>query len=431
MQVVLLGSLTLLYCLSLPYFASSALQSVQFDAAQSSSSTADGIVGLALLGWFAAGSALLVPSVQKQLTRRLARVRNPTPGEWEQLWPVWQELADTLDINPRQFNLLMFDDQVPPAGTLHRWTLLVSTFTVENTTPEELQAVLAHTLVHHTDRHTAMITIWRIVTLPPILLFTPTYYGIRLLWRAVTFLTRAVWRGYRIASKAHFPVTLVGFQALIVLSLVVGAAAVLLTLSALLFLGILLFSLVTLFLFVGYSSFAAGMRRWLEYRADAVAVAAEFGPMLYSLLSNMPRPENKLQIKDRVANPIPKRPRRLKRIELRLEGAASWQRDMEAATAHYGEGSYGAAIDRCNQAVWTARRLRDRLLEGEALHALAAAEAQLQVRQARSEEQVHKLRDAKRKHLRRAIKLYKALEDPRLNQVLTGLAQLEKVDATP
>lgn len=113
---------------------------------------------------------------------------------------------------------------------------------------------------------------------------------------------------------------------------------------------------------------------------------------------------------------------------MRREGEEAWQRDMEAAATYYSEGSYDATIDRCNHAVWVARQLRDRLLEGEELHGLAAAESQVQMRQGRSDEQSRKLRGLERKHLRRTAKLYKAVQDPRLSQVLADLAQLEKLD---
>lgn len=127
-------------------------------------------------GWLAAGSLLLVPSVQVAVLSRFLGARHPTPEELSIITPIWRDLAAAANLPQYRYTIRVIDSDDLNAYACGGNLLVVTSFALDELTPRELSGVLAHELSHHLGLHTAALTVGHWLSLPVVQLARIGFY---------------------------------------------------------------------------------------------------------------------------------------------------------------------------------------------------------------------------------------------------------------
>ena len=106
------------------------------------------------IGEFLFGIVLFSRPVQRLLFVRLLGARQPTDIERAHLEPAWKVVEQQVGIRPGRFVLSVADVDDINAFACGGHMLVVSAFSIEHLTEDELTGVLAHELSHHLGGHT-------------------------------------------------------------------------------------------------------------------------------------------------------------------------------------------------------------------------------------------------------------------------------------
>ncbi|MFD4136250.1 M48 family metalloprotease [Streptomyces goshikiensis] len=203
--------------------------------------------------WLASGALVFNRTVEDRLARHLLRLHRPLPHELAALAPVWREVTARAGVDGSRYQLWIEDSGDLNAFAAAGHLVGVTRYAVENLSPAQLAAVLAHELGHHTGGHawTALLARW--YALPA-----------RAAWQLAVRLRPRIARG-------------LSYGATVALTAAACWCAYL-TLAATYGLPLLLLALPWL---------TAAVARRGELRADAHAAALGFGPTLATLLEQV------------------------------------------------------------------------------------------------------------------------------------------------
>jgi len=112
------------------------------------------------------GIVLFSRPVQRLLFVRLLGARQPTKIERAHLEPAWKVVEQQAGIRPGRFVLSVADVDDINAFACGGHLLVVSAFSIEHLTEDELTGVLAHELSHHLGGHTIALTIAQWMSMP-------------------------------------------------------------------------------------------------------------------------------------------------------------------------------------------------------------------------------------------------------------------------
>ena len=112
------------------------------------------------------GIVLFSRPVQRLLFVRLLGARQPTKIERAHLEPAWKVVEQQVGIRPGRFVLSVADVDDINAFACGGHLLVVSAFSIEHLTEDELTGVLAHELSHHLGGHTIALTIAQWMSMP-------------------------------------------------------------------------------------------------------------------------------------------------------------------------------------------------------------------------------------------------------------------------
>jgi Zn-dependent protease with chaperone function len=234
----------------------------------------DGRVALALgaLCWTAAAGLVLLRPVEARFAGLLFRVRRPRGLELDRLLPVWRRACARAGVDPDGFTLRIEDSEALNAFALGAHFVAVARRALD--LPDELlEAVLAHELGHHRDRHPLAATLgwWYLL---PLTLLSQLLRRVR---GAVGGLSRGFsglrQRTWQVAGGR--PLGLVGLLAIVGV-LVLLATVLLLALGAL---------WLPLWLATSASRLlSAALSRSAELAADRHAAALGYAPSLVRVL---------------------------------------------------------------------------------------------------------------------------------------------------
>jgi Zn-dependent protease with chaperone function len=201
--------------------------------------------------WLASGALVFHRPTESAIARHLLHLRHPTPDESSRLEPEWRAVSALAGVEGRAYHLWIEESDTLNALSAAGHIVGVTRFSLTLPT-EQLRAVLAHELSHHTGGHawSSLLGSWYA---------TPG----RLAWSALRTAVRLCLR-------------LNGCLALMVLLLAAAVA----------------FALVASFWFVVVPLLAApyllaAVGRRAELRADRHAAALGFAPMLAQVLHTM------------------------------------------------------------------------------------------------------------------------------------------------
>jgi Zn-dependent protease with chaperone function len=235
--------------------------------------------GAALLGaacWTLSAALLLLRPVEARFARMLFPVRRPSGPELARIDPVWRRACHRAGVEPTGYTLRVEDSQLINAFALGVHFVAVTSRALE--LPDELlEAVLAHELGHHRDRHPLAATLGWWYLMPFSLLSW--------LLRRVRTVTRALYRAFS-GLKGRIGQISGGRP----LEGALGLVGVLLILGALLLVGVVLLVLLCavwlpLWLVTGLSRLlSAALSRTSEYAADRRATELGYGPGLIQVL---------------------------------------------------------------------------------------------------------------------------------------------------
>ena len=118
------------------------------------------------IGEFLFGIVLFSRPVQRLLFVRLLGARQPTEIERAHLEPAWKVVEQQAGIRPGRFVLAVADVDDLNAFACGGHMLVVSAFSIEHLTEDELTGVLAHELSHHLGGHTVALTVAQWMSMP-------------------------------------------------------------------------------------------------------------------------------------------------------------------------------------------------------------------------------------------------------------------------
>ena len=118
------------------------------------------------IGEFLFGIVLFSRPVQRLLFVRLLGARQPTEIERAHLESAWKVVEQQVGIRPGRFVLSVADVDDINAFACGGHMLVVSAFSIEHLTEDELTGVLAHELSHHLGGHTVALTIAQWMSMP-------------------------------------------------------------------------------------------------------------------------------------------------------------------------------------------------------------------------------------------------------------------------
>jgi Zn-dependent protease with chaperone function len=118
------------------------------------------------VGEFLFGIVLFSRPVQRLLFVRLLGARQPTEIERAHLEPAWKVVEQQVGIRPGRFVLSVADVDDINAFACGGHMLVVSAFSIEHLTEDELTGVLAHELSHHLGGHTVALTVAQWMSMP-------------------------------------------------------------------------------------------------------------------------------------------------------------------------------------------------------------------------------------------------------------------------
>jgi len=118
------------------------------------------------IGEFLFGIVLFSRPVQRLLFVRLLGTRQPTEIERAHLEPAWKVVEQHVGIRPGRFVLSVADVDDINAFACGGHMLVVSAFSIEHLTEDELTGVLAHELSHHLGGHTIALTVAQWMSMP-------------------------------------------------------------------------------------------------------------------------------------------------------------------------------------------------------------------------------------------------------------------------
>jgi Zn-dependent protease with chaperone function len=118
------------------------------------------------VGEFLFGIVLFSRPVQRVLFVRLLGARKPSDIERAHLEPAWKVVEQQVGIRPGRFVLSVADVDDINAFACGGHMLVVSAFSIEHLTEDELTGVLAHELSHHLGGHTIALTIAQWMSMP-------------------------------------------------------------------------------------------------------------------------------------------------------------------------------------------------------------------------------------------------------------------------
>jgi Zn-dependent protease with chaperone function len=235
--------------------------------------------GAALLGaasWTLSAALLLLRPVEARFARMLFPVRRPSGPELARIDPVWRQACRRAGVEPAGYTLRVEDSQLINAFALGTHFVAVTSRALE--LPDELlEAVLAHELGHHRDRHPLAATLGWWYLMPFSLLSW--------LLRRVRTVTRGLYRAFS-GLKSRIGQISGGRP----LEGALGLVGVLLILGALLLVGVVLLVLLCavwlpLWLVTGLSRLlSAALSRTSEFAADRRATELGYGPGLIQVL---------------------------------------------------------------------------------------------------------------------------------------------------
>ena len=244
-----------------------------------------GAVAVGVVCWTASAALLLVRPVESRFAGLLFKVRRPTGEELERLLPVWDRTRRRAGFGERAFTLRVEDTDEFNAFALGAHFVAVTRRALE--LPDELlEAVLAHELGHHRDRHPLAATLGWWYLMPFTLL--------SILLRRVRGATRALSRGFSAlrrrmghgtgGSALQGPLGLVGMLAILGALVVVGA--LLLVVLCVLWLPLWLVTAASRLL-------SAALSRASEFAADRHATELGYGDGLTRVLALFEREEQR------------------------------------------------------------------------------------------------------------------------------------------
>lgn len=119
------------------------------------------LVATVLAIWLLLGPTLLIARVEHALARRKSHVRVPSAPEANRLARSWRPIAQQAGIDPAGYEILIRQGR-RVASAYAGSTILVSAEYVTSLPEGQLQAVLAHELGHHLERHgwASMLMYW-------------------------------------------------------------------------------------------------------------------------------------------------------------------------------------------------------------------------------------------------------------------------------
>lgn len=231
-----------------------------------------GALALGVLCWTAAGGLVLLRPVEARFASLLFRVRQPRGLELDRLLPVWRRACARAGVDPGGFTLRIEDSEAVNAFALGAHFVAVTRRALD--LPDELlEAVLAHELGHHRDRHPLAATLgwWYLL---PLTLLAQLLRRVRgaagALSRGFSGLRQRMWQ-----VAGGRPLGLAGLLA-IVGALVLLATVLLLALGAL---------WLPLWLATSASRLlSAALSRSAELAADRHAAALGYAPGLVRVL---------------------------------------------------------------------------------------------------------------------------------------------------
>ena len=118
------------------------------------------------IGEFLFGIVLFSRPVQRLLFVRLLGARQPTEIERTNLESAWKVVEQQAGIRPGRFVLSVADVDDINAFACGGHMLVVSAFSIEHLTEDELTGVLAHELSHHLGGHTVALTVAQWMSMP-------------------------------------------------------------------------------------------------------------------------------------------------------------------------------------------------------------------------------------------------------------------------
>lgn len=118
------------------------------------------------IGEFLFGIVLFSRPVQRLLFVRLLGARQPTEIERAHLEPAWKVVEQQVGIRSGRFVLAVADVDDINAFACGGHMLVVSSFSIEHLTEDELTGVLAHELSHHLGGHTVALTVAQWMSMP-------------------------------------------------------------------------------------------------------------------------------------------------------------------------------------------------------------------------------------------------------------------------
>lgn len=200
--------------------------------------------------WVLSGAAAFHRPSERLMARRLFGLRHPTPEESRKLRAVWREVTARAGVDGTAYQLWVEDSDDVNAMAAAGHIVGVTSHSVRGLPHDQLAAVLAHELGHHTRGHAwaSLFAFW--YALPA-----------RLTWRLLRLLASRV--GRLPAGTA---------------AVVIGLAGVGLVAVATATYGLVFLPLVTPYL-------VAAISRRSELRADEHAAALGFAPQLITVLS--------------------------------------------------------------------------------------------------------------------------------------------------
>lgn len=148
-----------------------------------------------LLTWAGIGGFCLHPRAGDALARWLLRLRPATAEEEAKLAVPWHRVMHASGKHPHAYRLWVQESEDINAGAAGAGIVAVTRAAVEELSPPQLEAVLAHELGHHTYRHARF-------------LLALNYYGLPVtviarLFNALVIMTvGAVWVAYRNSGNA-------------------------------------------------------------------------------------------------------------------------------------------------------------------------------------------------------------------------------------
>jgi STE24 endopeptidase len=260
-------------------------------------------LALGVLCWTASAGLLLVRPVESRFARLLYRVRRPNGLQLDKLLPVWRQVCRRAGADPDGFTLRVEESEAVNAFALGAHFVAVTRTALE--LPDALlEAVMAHELGHHLDRHPLAATLgwWYLL---PLTFLSAVLRRVRAatgaLWRAFSGLLERTWQ---VSGGRPLGLT----AALVVVgALTVVGAALLVALCAV---------WLPLWLVTSASRLlSAALSRSAEYAADRHAATLGYGPGLVVVLEWFEEGERRPARRGPLASRLASHPSCRERIE--------------------------------------------------------------------------------------------------------------------